>query len=210
MPLTVNVGLSRKSSQNYQSAGVSINLTAELDQALLADPPRLQQEIDRIYGQAADALDRQAGVAEGDGTARTARTARTAESGFSPANGAARRPTQNGNGNGGNGAAHGHHANGHQQPNGATRSNGHATNGHANAGNGDGAAYGGPMRPATDSQVRALRSIAKRLRCDLDQEAHDEFGIPLDQLDVRQASHIIDLLKERQESVPAGRGRVRP
>jgi len=49
MPLTVNVGLSRKNSANYQSAGVSINLTAELDQSLLADPPRLQSEIDRIY-----------------------------------------------------------------------------------------------------------------------------------------------------------------
>ena len=60
MPLTVNVGMSRKSSQNYQSAGVSINLTAELDQSLLADPPRLQQEIDRVYLQAQTALDRQA------------------------------------------------------------------------------------------------------------------------------------------------------
>jgi hypothetical protein len=49
MPLTVNVGILRKSSANFQSAGVSINLTAELDQSLLADPPRLQTEIDRIY-----------------------------------------------------------------------------------------------------------------------------------------------------------------
>jgi hypothetical protein len=35
MPLTVNVGISRKSSANYQSAGVSINLTAEIDQSLI-------------------------------------------------------------------------------------------------------------------------------------------------------------------------------
>ena len=34
MPLTVNVGISRKASANYQSAGLSINLTAELDQSL--------------------------------------------------------------------------------------------------------------------------------------------------------------------------------
>ena len=39
MPLTVNVGISRKASANYQSQGLSINLTAELDQSLLADPP---------------------------------------------------------------------------------------------------------------------------------------------------------------------------
>jgi len=38
MPLTVNVGISRKAPANYQSAGVSIKLTAELDQSLLADP----------------------------------------------------------------------------------------------------------------------------------------------------------------------------
>ena len=61
MPLTVNVGISRKASANYQSAGLSINLTAELDQSLLADPPRLQSEIDRIYRQAEEALDRKAG-----------------------------------------------------------------------------------------------------------------------------------------------------
>ncbi len=53
MPLTVNIGISRKASANYQSAGLSINLTAELDQSLLADPPRLQSEIDRIYRAAA-------------------------------------------------------------------------------------------------------------------------------------------------------------
>jgi len=61
MPLTVNVGISRKASANYQSAELSINLTAELDQSLLADPPRLQSEIDRIYRQAEEALDRKAG-----------------------------------------------------------------------------------------------------------------------------------------------------
>jgi len=38
MPLIVNMGLFRTNSVNYQSAGVSINLTAELDQSLLADP----------------------------------------------------------------------------------------------------------------------------------------------------------------------------
>jgi hypothetical protein len=38
MPLTISVGLSRKASENYQSTGVSINITAELDQSLLARP----------------------------------------------------------------------------------------------------------------------------------------------------------------------------
>src|SRR5687767_6635229 len=60
MPLSINVGLSRKSSENYQSQGVSINIVAELDQSLLARPDELQEQIDNLYAQAAQALDRQA------------------------------------------------------------------------------------------------------------------------------------------------------
>ena len=59
MPLTIDVGLSRKASENFQSTGMSINITAELDQSLLARPDHLQEEIDHLYDQARDALDRQ-------------------------------------------------------------------------------------------------------------------------------------------------------
>lgn len=59
MPLTVNVGLSRKTSENYNSRGVSINLTAELDQSLLARPDDLQGAINELYEQADYALVRQ-------------------------------------------------------------------------------------------------------------------------------------------------------
>lgn len=59
MPLTINVGLSRKASKDYQSTGVSINITAELDQSLLAKPEELQSQIDELYGQAQQAIDRQ-------------------------------------------------------------------------------------------------------------------------------------------------------
>ena len=64
MPLSINVGLSRKASKDFQSSGVSINVTAELDQSLLARPDELQQQIDALYAQAQQALDRQAGVPE--------------------------------------------------------------------------------------------------------------------------------------------------
>ncbi len=60
MPLTVNVGLSRKASENYQSTGVSINVSAELDQGLLARPAELQRAIEQLYHQAENALTRQA------------------------------------------------------------------------------------------------------------------------------------------------------
>jgi hypothetical protein len=61
MPLTINVGLSRKTSENYNSQGVSINLTAELDQSLLVRPDELQGAVSELYEQAEEALDRQAG-----------------------------------------------------------------------------------------------------------------------------------------------------
>lgn len=59
MPLTINVGLSRKLSKNYNSQGASINLTAELDPSLLARPDDLQGAIDELYEQADYALVRQ-------------------------------------------------------------------------------------------------------------------------------------------------------
>jgi hypothetical protein len=59
MPLSINVGLSRKASKDYQSTGVSINVTAELDQALLAKPDALQKQIGDLYAQAESALTRQ-------------------------------------------------------------------------------------------------------------------------------------------------------
>lgn len=60
MPLSINVGLSRKASRDYQSTGVSINVTAELDQSLLARPQELQKQIGGLYSQAQAALDCQA------------------------------------------------------------------------------------------------------------------------------------------------------
>jgi hypothetical protein len=62
MPLSINVGLSRKASKDYQSTGVSINIVAELDQALLARPEELQKQIDGLYQQANQALTRQSGA----------------------------------------------------------------------------------------------------------------------------------------------------
>ncbi len=58
MPLSINVGLSRKASQNYQSTGTSINIVAELDSALLAKPEELQQAVDQLYQHAQQALER--------------------------------------------------------------------------------------------------------------------------------------------------------
>ncbi len=147
MPLTINVGLSKKSSHNYQSEGVSINVTAELDQALLSRPDHLQREIAGLYHQAEAALEHQI------------------------------RPQAQRN----------------PQP---RRSSHGAQNGHqSQPSNG--------QRMATASQLRALQGICKRLDVDLEAESQAEFGCPYTQLDIRQASVLIDSLKAR---VPANGG----
>jgi len=64
MPLSINVGLSRKTSRDFQSTGVSINVTAELDATLLAKPNELQQQIDNLYAQARGAINRQVSARE--------------------------------------------------------------------------------------------------------------------------------------------------
>ncbi len=149
MPLTINVGLSKKRSQNYQSEGVSINVTAELDQALLGRPEHLQREISGLYQQAEQALEHQIGP-------QAQRSPRT-------------------------------------QP--GQRSTQGAQNGHQGA-------QGNGARMATASQLRALQGICKRADLDLESAAHDEFGRGSTELDIRQASVLIDLLKQR---VPAGK-----
>src|ERR1035437_7923264 len=87
MPLSIRVGLSRKASKDFQSTGVSIDVSAELDQALLARPDDLQMQVANLYQQAQVALDRQA--AGGPGQDHPATQPSRQE------------PRPNGNGNGG-------------------------------------------------------------------------------------------------------------
>ncbi len=160
MPLTINVGLSRKASENYQSRGVSINVTAELDQALLADPKRLQSEVAGLYQQAERALGNQLSQ---------------------------------------------DHDNGGQSDHSADDRNGRTSNGD-NGRNSSSNGRDRNFRPATSSQLRALNAISDRLQTNLDDECHDEFGCPAKELGIRQASQMIDLLKERQRENGNGNG----
>ena len=59
MPLSATVGRTRKISKNFQSSGLSIALTAELDSTLLTRPEALQEQIANLYAQAAEAMDRE-------------------------------------------------------------------------------------------------------------------------------------------------------
>jgi hypothetical protein len=51
-------------------------------------------------------------------------------------------------------------------------------------------------KPATDNQIRAIRSIARRQNADLDGLIRQEFGVERpEDLSLRQASELIDILK---------------
>ena len=111
MPLSVNVGLSKKSSANYQSLGQSINLTTELDQFLLARPRELPAQIAALYAQAQTALDQ-----AGRGPAVTddaAPSGRVSASSHGPATGNGRVSPEASVQSAGNGTAH-QPSNGHR------------------------------------------------------------------------------------------------
>lgn len=61
------------------------------------------------------------------------------------------------------------------------------------------------QRPATASQVRAIRSICDRLHIDAEQLANDKFKMDLASLSLKDASSLIDELKAESESL--GRSR---
>ena len=208
MPLVVNVGLNRKASRDYQSAGVSINLSAELDSGLINDPARLQAEVAKVYAQAQAALDSQVQAMTVTGT-----IVRPGEPGPM---------SHNGTGHGGRdlsdtqtrseppqegvtvtgavpsteGIQHSNSNNRHRHHSGT------GVSGQPAVRQTRGGSYGGPVRPATESQLKALKSICRRMNLQLDREVHEEFGLEsVAEVDVRQASALIDLLKERQGQV---------
>ena len=58
MPMTLNVGLSRKKGEpNYGSRGASVNLELEVDSALVAEPERLRDRIRQLFHLAKEAVD---------------------------------------------------------------------------------------------------------------------------------------------------------
>jgi hypothetical protein len=81
------------------------------------------------------------------------------------------------------------------QANAASGGNGNGRNG----GNGNGG--NGQVAPMTQSQLRAIHAIAKRLGIDPADECQRQFGWDLNRLSIRDASAIIDHLKSLQ---PAG------
>jgi hypothetical protein len=60
MAITVNVGFSRKVGEpNYGSRGASVHVEVELDRSEMEDGEQFQSEIEKIFEQARDAVDRE-------------------------------------------------------------------------------------------------------------------------------------------------------
>ena len=65
-----------------------------------------------------------------------------------------------------------------------------------------------PVRAATTSQIRAIRAIARQRQLDADRLANDRFRVnSLEELSVREASDLIDELKNGQTTGRTGGGR---
>jgi len=170
--LKINVGLNKKASKDYQSTGLSINLEAELDSSLLARPAELQAQIDGLYAQAQDALERQAAGAP------TVQAARSAASAVRPAQTAP--------------APRAGHTAPRQTPAPAPAQRWPRASATA------GRVGGGSAPPAaTESQFKAIHSIAKSMGLDAEAEA-ESLGFNPATLSRGDASRLIDHLKAMQ------------
>jgi hypothetical protein len=169
MPVIVNVGISRKMSQDYQSQGFSLNITSELPATAVEDPNQMAQATGHLFQLAGDLLDEQVRKAQGQPTPQA-------------------QPAGNGNGHGG--------ASQPQAPRRFSQQTGQAKpNGYAK-GNGNGGNGGNGRRGITDAQTNAIRKMSQKIGQDGEQVAQDEFGLPLSSLTIRQASDLIDTLKK--------------
>jgi len=179
MPVKVTVGLSRKLTEDFNSKGFDLHVEAELPASLIEDPNGMAQATNNLFQLAEDLLTEQINKNGGNGPTNAKPSNSTGPKVPEP-------PAANRNG------SHGH--NGRQDSN-ARNNNGH--------GSGD---RHRTERSITEAQQRAINNMAKRLDQDGDACAHEEFGVALQELSIKQGSQLIDLLKKQIEGAkePAG------
>ncbi len=181
MAITINVGGSKKVSKNYDSQGVSLNVTAEVPNDALSDPQKIADTAGDLFTLVHSLLDEQ--------------IANLSQTDAKPGNGTIHR----GNGRSqSNGASGNGHSRGRYQGNGRSNGNGRSAGGSGGASGAsrDGSGGRNPDRPLTQAQQRAINTMVKRLNEDGDEWVHHEFGVGnVGSLSVRQASEFIDILK---------------
>jgi hypothetical protein len=80
MPLTLNVGLSKKVGEpNYSSRGASINVQMELESALANEPDKFKARVRQLFGMAREAVDEE--LRNGHGQAGNGTNGRNGSSG---------------------------------------------------------------------------------------------------------------------------------
>jgi hypothetical protein len=175
MPLTLNVGISRKLGlPDFGSVGATCNVTVELDAALLTrEPDAFQRHVRNAYAACSQAVN--------DELARQTTPGMAALSGNGVHTAAA---APNGNGNGAAQAA----------PANAAAGNG---NGNGTSGNGNG--NGNGSHAASQKQMGYVNQLARQIRGlgvrKLDSLTGKMFGKPLAGLSSLDASSLIDTLK---------------
>lgn len=170
MAITINAGGSKKVSQNYDSQGVSLTVTAEVPNDALNDHQQIANTANGLFDLVNQLLDEQiAKVSQGEAKPTNSRSYAARSRGQS-------RGQSNGNGNsGGN----------------RSRSNGRSNN------NNGGNTADNQDRQLTQAQQRAIKNMVRRLDEDGDAWVRHEFGLDkIGDLTVRQASEFIDVLKQ--------------
>lgn len=178
--IKVNVGMSRKVSQDFNSTGFSVNLEGEIG-AAMDDPEAVIEQIRQYYDLAEEAIQDQIGRYRSDSAIA---------SHDDP-------PPTAANGNGRNHQPRSQPANG-QQNGDAGRSNGNGSNGHS-----------GEV-PATQKQIQFLVNLGRRQGLgtpQLQQEIASILGFQVGLYDLTksQAATVLDAMT--QNSTPARRSR---
>jgi hypothetical protein len=195
--MNITVSRNAKLSHNYNSQGYGVSITAELDQALLTNPARLQDELDRLYQQADLALNEQI---EKDSSAGTHTREISGDTGDNRRGDA---PSARSNNTYSNGSRHhSSHTRWRQTGDNPIRSGDSRPRNHArqsssrsSRGNPGGGTSGG----MTESQGKAIYAICRKLGIDGAEELRHELGMELDDLSVKEASQFIDHLKQLQQ-----------
>jgi hypothetical protein len=195
MPLKINVGVARKESKDYNSKGYSLNIEAELPANLIENANGLADATNRLYQLADDIIDERIRLDRGEHLIKPANHGHDAE----PQRPAASEPAR---------------SNASSRPNSTATGNGQPTGQRSQQEpverpapartSGGGASGNAPGRGITQAQLKAIRSIASKQQQDPDVISREEFGIPVNQLSIRQASQLIGQLKG--ESVAAASG----
>jgi hypothetical protein len=188
MPLIIKCGASRKVSQDYQSQGYSLDITSELDPRVLDDTNQLANTTNHLFALVNDLLNEQVEQAKASQKASNGH----GNQAYNAASSQAGNQAYSGN-------------NGRPPSNGTYARNGiGSTNGHRN-GTGPKNGNSRPERPITAAQKTAIQKMAQRFDTNGDTVAREDFNTDLANLTIRQASQIIDRMKQSLEAQEAGR-----